>query len=257
MSRKSEEIKKFMVQRVKVIFSVLLMLASFRGQAQTPEDTVKKEEKTIYLFSGIGADSSIFMNLKLPGYHKVYITWIPALPNESLTQYAGRIKSQITVQNPYIIGLSFGGIMAVEVSKQVRVKKMVLISSVRTKRELNKVQFFFMKMGLYRIIPSSWIKRTNFITYRYFGAKSPGDKKALTKLLLDTDVTFFRWALKAIAYWDNKEAPERTIQIHGTSDRVITSRLVSPDYRIKGGGHLMILDKADTISKIITKYFRE
>jgi pimeloyl-ACP methyl ester carboxylesterase len=245
-----------MAQSVKVIFSILLMFSCLQGQAPPPEDTLKKAEKTIYLFSGIGADSSIFMNLKLPGYHKVYVTWIPALPHESLTQYAGRIKSQITVENPYIIGLSFGGIVAVEVSKQIRVEKMVLISSVRTRRELNKVQFFFMKMGLYRIIPGSLIKRTNFLTYRYFGARSPNDKQALTKLLLDTDVTFFRWALKAIAYWDNKEAPERTIQIHGTSDRVITSRLVSPDYRIKGGGHLMILDRADTISKIITNYFR-
>ncbi|SEW40320.1 alpha/beta hydrolase [Chitinophaga arvensicola] len=246
-----------MEQCVKVIFSVLLILSSFRAVSQTPEDTTKKEQKTIYLFSGIGADSSIFMNLQLPGYHKVYINWIPAIPNESLTQYAGRVKSQITVENPYIIGLSFGGIMAVEVSKLIPVKKMVLISSVRTKSELNRKQFFFMKIGLYRIIPGSLIKRTNFLTYRYFGAKSPADKKALTKLLQDTDVTFFRWALRGIAYWNNKETPERTIQIHGTADRVITTRRVHPDYRIKGGGHLMILDKADTISNIITNYFRD
>jgi pimeloyl-ACP methyl ester carboxylesterase len=246
-----------MVKSVKVIFSVLLMVSTFLAAAQAPEDTAKKEQKTVYLFSGLGADSSIFMNLKLPGYHKVYITWIPALPNESLTQYAGRIKSQITVENPYIIGLSFGGIMAVEVSKQIRVKKMVLISSVRTKEELNKFQFFFMKLGLYRIIPGSLIRRTNFLTYRYFGARSENDKKALTKLLQDTNVAFFRWALKGIAYWHNKELPERTIQIHGTADRVIASRLVHPDYRIKGGGHLMVFNKADTINKIIMNYFRE
>jgi pimeloyl-ACP methyl ester carboxylesterase len=246
-----------MTQKVKVIFFVLFMFCGFPGGAQTPEDTAKKEQKTVYLFSGSGADSSIFMNLKLPGYHKVYVSWIPALPDESLTQYAGRIKSQITVENPYIIGLSFGGIVAVEVSKQIRVEKMVLISSVRTKKELNKVQFFFIKLGLYRIIPASLINRTNFLTYRYFGARSQNDKKALTKLLQDTDVTFFRWALKSIGYWNNKEAPERTIQIHGTADRVIASRLVHPDYRIKGGGHLMVFNKADTISKIITNYFRE
>ena len=232
------------------------MFSSLLVGAQTPQNAPKKEQKTVYLFSGIGADSSIFMNLKLPGYHKVYITWIPALPNETLTQYAGRIRSQITVEDPYFIGLSFGGIIAVEVSKLVRVEKMVLISSVRTKSELNKFQFFFMKLGLYRIIPGPMIKRANFLSYRYFGVRSENDKKALTKLLKDTDVTFFRWALKGIAYWDNKEVPERTIQIHGTADRVITSRLVHPDYRIKGGGHLMVLDKADTISKIILNYFR-
>ncbi|MCW3466986.1 alpha/beta hydrolase [Chitinophaga nivalis] len=245
---------KFRVYCVQVIFTVLLLINGFPAVSQMQADTA---QKTVYLFSGIGADSSIFMNLTLPGYHKVYITWIPALPHESLTQYAGRIKSQITVDSPYIIGLSFGGIAAVEVSKQITVKKMVLISSVRTKSELNRVQFFFMKIGLYRIIPSSLIKRTNFLTYRYFGARSPEDKKALTKLLQDTDVTFFRWALKALSYWDNNKAPDRTIQIHGTADRVISSRLVHPEYRIKGGGHLMVLDKADTISHIITHYFGE
>lgn len=131
---------------------------------------------------------------------------------------------------------------------------MVLISSVRTKKELNRVQFFFMKLGLYRIIPGALIQRANFLTYQYFGARSPKDKKTLTKLLEQTDVFFFRWALKNIAYWDNKVPPERTIQIHGTADRVITSRRVHPDYRIKGGGHLMVFNKADTISKIITNY---
>ena len=246
-----------MAQRVKVIFFILFVCCSLPGLSRTPKDTAKKGQKTVYLFSGIGADSSIFMNLKLPGYHKVYITWIPALPGESITEYAGRIKSQITVENPYIIGLSFGGIVAVEVSKQIRVEKMVLISSVRTKGELSKVQFFFMKLGLYRIIPGILIRRTNFLTYRYFGAWSKRDKKALTKLLQDTNVAFFRWALKSIAYWDNKEAPERTIQIHGTADRVIASKFVHPDYRIKGGGHFMVFNKADIISKIIMNYFRK
>ncbi|MBW8684758.1 alpha/beta fold hydrolase [Chitinophaga rhizophila] len=233
------------------------MFSSLVVGAQTTKDTVKKEQRTVYLFSGLGADSSVFNNLELPGYQKVYINWIPALRNESIRQYAGRIKSQITAEKPSIIGLSFGGIVAVEVSKQIKVDKMVLISSVRTKSELNKAQFFFMKLGLYRIIPGVLIQRTNFLTYKYFGAQSPKDKKTLTHLLENTDVSFFRWALKSIAYWDNKVAPERTIQIHGTADRVITGRLVHADYRIKGGGHLMVFNKADTISKIITHYLEE
>ena len=237
-----------MVQRVKVILGILCVFSSL---------LVKAQQKTVYLFSGIGADSTIFMNQQLPGYHKVYINWIPAVHGETITEYAGRIKSQITVENPDIIGLSFGGIVAVEVSKQIKVDKMVLISSARTKNELNRIQFFFMKLGIYRIIPRPLIKRTNFLTYRYFGARTPKDKETLTNLLKNTDVPSFRWALKSIAYWENTEAPERTIQIHGTADRVITSRFVHPDYRIKGGGHFMVFNRADTISKIINNYLRD
>nr|WP_262888684.1 alpha/beta hydrolase [Chitinophaga solisilvae] len=233
------------------------MCCSSTAFSQVHGDTAAAGQKTIYFFSGLGADSSVFMNLQLPGYHKVFISWIPALPNESITAYAGRIKSQITTQDPYIIGLSFGGIVAVEVSKQIQVTKMILISSVRTKDELNKIQFFFMKLGLHRIIPRTLIKRANFLTYSYFGARSSIDKKTLTALLHHTDVPFFRWALKSIAHWDNRDAPEKTIQIHGTADRVIASRRLHPDYRIRGGGHLMVFNKADTISKIILHYFND
>lgn len=246
-----------MAHRVNVIFGILLMFSSLLLKAQVPADTAKNEQKTVYLFSGIGADSSIFMNLDLPGYHKVYINWIPALHNESIRDYAARIRSQVTVDNPDFIGLSFGGIVAVEVAKLVKVDKMVLISSVRTRNELNRIQFFWMKLGIYHLIPGVLIRRTNFLTYRYFGAWSPNDKKTLTNLLKGTDASFFRWALRSIAYWDNKVGPERTIQIHGTADRVITGKRVHPEYLIKGGGHLMVFNKADTISKIITNYLGE
>jgi hypothetical protein len=248
---------KSMAQSRKVILIGMLLLSSFFGFSHTAQVGAKSKQKTIYFFSGLGADSSAFVNLKLPGYHKVYISWIPPLPKESLTHYAERIKSQIKEKNPYIIGLSFGGMVAVEVSKQIEVDKMVLISSARTKNDLSEVQSFFMRLGLYRIIPGSLLKKPNFLTYSYFGAQSPKDKVALMKLLRGTDVTFFRWALRSIACWDNKQPPERTIQIHGTADRIIAYRNVHPDYSIKGGGHLMVFNKADTISKIIMKYLHD
>ena len=244
-----------MAQSMKKTFFIILLFSSLSEFAHSSENLNIESQKTIYFFSGIGADSSAFANLQLPGYRKVYINWIPALPNETLTHYAGRIKSQITVKNPYIVGLSFGGIVAVEVAKQIEVDKMVLISSARTKDDLNRFQAFFMRLGLYKIIPGSFLRHTNFLTYSYFGAKSPKDKKALMKLLKCTDISFFRWALKNIACWSNMEEPQRTIQIHGTADRIIAYRLVRhPDYTIKGGGHLMVFNKADTISKIIVNY---
>jgi pimeloyl-ACP methyl ester carboxylesterase len=237
--------------------SVILLLNNFLASGQGAIHTTEKPQKTIYFFSGLGADSSPFANLKLPGYHKVYISWIPALPGESIADYAARIRSQITVENPCIVGLSFGGVVAVEVSKQIKVDKMVLISSAKTKDELNQMNQFFMRLGLYRIIPGLLLKHTNFLTNSYFGARSEHDKKALLKLLRGTDISLFRWGLKSIAYWDNKQTPERTIHIHGTADRVIAYGRGHPDYSINGGGHLMVFNKAEVISKIIMNYFDE
>jgi len=236
--------------------SFLFLFGSVAAQARTPERNGKEDQKVIYFFSGLGADSIPFTNLKLPGYRKVYINWIPPLPDESLKDYASRIKDQICNEKPYIIGLSFGGVLAVEVSKQVEIGKMILISSARTRNDLNHIQNFFMRLGLYRIIPGTMVKHTNFLTHLYFGARTERDKKALMRLLQGTDITLFRWGLKSIAQWDNTEPPPRTIQVHGTADRVIAYRRIAhPDFSIPGGGHLMVLNKADTISRIITGYF--
>lgn len=245
-----------MTRSVKAGFCILFLLNSMIGFSRTTKETSSEKQKTIYFFSGIGADSSAFSNLRLPGYHKVYINWIPALPHESLTHYAGRIRSQITENDPYIVGLSFGGIVAVEVSKQMKVGKMVLISSARTMDNLNQFQCFFLRLGFYRLVPGSLLKHTNALTYKYFGAHSPADKTALEQLLCNTDISFFRWALKNVGCWDNIEKPDNTIEIHGTADRIITHRLATPDYSIKGGGHLMVFNKADTVSKIIMNYFQ-
>lgn len=247
-----------MYLKMKAVFFALVLLAvNIPVFSRDAESVAGKQHRTIYFFSGLGADSSAFGNLDLPGYRRVHISWIPPLPDESLAHYAGRIKSQITEEDPYIIGLSFGGIVAVEVARQMTVHKMALISSARTRDNIDRMQSFFMKLGLYRIIPGSLLKHTNFLTHSYFGAHTEKDKKALLKLLQGTDISFFRWGLKSVADWDNREITARTIQIHGTADKVIAYRLSHPDYSINGGGHLMVFNKADTISHIILQYFND
>jgi hypothetical protein len=69
--------------------------------------------RNLYLFSGLGADRRIFQKLDLSGYIVHYIEWIPPLGDESIEHYASRISNQIKEPNPVLIGLSFGGMMAV------------------------------------------------------------------------------------------------------------------------------------------------
>jgi hypothetical protein len=78
--------------------------------------------KNLYLFSGLGADKRIFQRLDLSGYAVNYIEWILPLEGETIEQYASRLLCQITAPNPTLIGLSFGGIMAIEVAKLMGIK---------------------------------------------------------------------------------------------------------------------------------------
>ncbi len=230
--------------------------ADVNDTATKKKMSTEKPVKTIYFLSGLGADARVFKNLVLPGYDRVYIEWIGPLPKETIAQYATRIKSQITTERPVIIGLSFGGMIAIEIAKQIPETKVILISSAKTKRDLIPGNKLFFKLKLYKIIPGFMIKHTNFLVNNLFGVKTKEDKEILKAVMKETDVHFFRWAVGSIAQWDNEVVPPQVIQIHGTADRMIPNFGVEPDYTIDGGGHMMVLNKADTISKIILDHLR-
>ncbi|MFA6059672.1 MAG: alpha/beta hydrolase [Taibaiella sp.] len=255
---------------IRLLIATLLIASPAFINAQDSEQANMNQTETentetrleygqiIYMFSGLGADSLAFQNLHLPGYKLVYVDWIPPQKSESLEHYASRIKSRITTPDPIVVGLSFGGMVAVEVAKQMRVRKLILISSAKTKHDLATGSFFLFKnLRLYKIIPGSLLKQTNFMVYALFGIKSEKDKKALTEILKSNDPHFFRWAMNNILSWKNETIPPHLIHIHGTSDKIIPYRAVKADYGIKGGGHFMVLNHADTISNIILDYLRK
>ncbi|WP_093825084.1 alpha/beta fold hydrolase [Spirosoma endophyticum] len=92
----------------------------------------------IYFISGLGADKRIFQKLVLPTFFEpVYIELLTPHQNESLPNYAGRMALSIdSIQPFYIVGISFGGMLATEIAKLIRPQKTILISSVSTSNQL-------------------------------------------------------------------------------------------------------------------------
>ena len=208
-------------------------------------------KQDLYLFSGLGADKRIFQKLDLSGYSVNYIEWKLPLEDETIEHYASRLLSQITVPKPTLIGLSFGGIMAIEVAKLIETEKVILISSIKSG---NEVPFYYRWMahaGIHKHIPSNFFKNTNFITNWLFGTISPFDKQLLKQILSNTDPVFFRWALDQIIQWKNQTLPKNLVHIHGTGDRILPIRFRGYDILVKNGGHFMTLNRSDEINRIL------
>ena len=93
-------------------------------------------QKHLYIFSGLGADEKAFQKLNLDAYQLTHIRWIKPGVNEPIEEYAKRLLEQVITPNPVLMGLSFGGLMAIEVSKHIDTDKIILISSVKTKKEI-------------------------------------------------------------------------------------------------------------------------
>ncbi len=210
---------------------------------------------TIYFISGLGADRRMFKKLTLPAHLKIkYIDWIPQLKNESLTNYAHRLLLQIDTSEPFqLVGLSFGGIIAIEISKIIKPEQTIIISSVSTRGQIPWYYKFAEQLKLQLLLPGSFLKFSNSITFWFLGAKAVGQRELLKQILIDTDGNFLKWAIGKIARWDNKIKIKNLYHIHGTADKILPIKFIEPDQIISGGGHLMVYDRFEEISHILTE----
>ena len=205
----------------------------------------------IYIFSGLGTDERVFQKLDFTGLTITFIHWAIPQERETIEDYATRLLSQIKITKPTLIGLSFGGIIAVEVAKQIDTEKVILIASAKTKTE---IPFYYRLAGqikIHRLLPTTLLKKSNFITNWFFGVSSTFDKELLKTILKETDTTFLTWAIDKIVGWTNQTELKNLKHIHGTADRILPIRFINCNFKVNNGGHFMTLNKANELTKLI------
>lgn len=89
------------------------------------------------------------------------------------------------------------------------------------------------------------------MTNWFFGTGSTFEQQLLKQILNDTDAIFLKWAMDKVVHWTNQTHTKNIFHIHGTSDRILPLRFVNCDTTINKGGHLMTLNKAEALNKII------
>jgi len=207
--------------------------------------------KDIYLFSGLGADGRAFSRLDLSGFRTHLVQWAKPARRETLATYALRLSRQVTTPDPVLLGVSFGGMIAIEVAKHIRPARTILVSSAKTRAEIPPSFRLAADMGLFRLLPASWLVWPNMLMCWLFGAASPADKKLLASILRDSDPAFMKWALRKIARWDNTVIPPDVCHIHGTKDRLLPASHIRSFIPIPGGGHFMIANRHEAVGEKI------
>ena len=204
--------------------------------------------KELFLLSGLGADKRVFEFLDLSTFKLNYIEWVEPIRNEPIEAYAKRLLPQITKANPIILGVSFGGMMAIEIGKLIPTEKIILISSAKAQTEIPFYYQLIGRTGIHKLVPPQLLKHMPFANW-FFGTQNEDERKLLKSFIHDTDKKFLAWAIDKIVRWRNKTILSNIIHIHGTNDRLLPSK--KADHLIKGAGHFMIVNRAPEISKII------
>ena len=206
----------------------------------------------IYCISGLAADHRLFGNLSIPGYQLVQLPWVSYTREDNMASYAQKMIKGITGERAIIIGLSFGGMLSVEIAKLHPGWKIFIVSSAKTSAELGYNSSLLRWVSDKELIPAALFNIPHFLSLYRLGAHTPAEKKLLRAVIRDGDAAFTRWSINTLLNWNNQSYPDNITHIHGTNDKVILSGNVQPDHWIEGGSHIMIYNRAAEVGKIIS-----
>ena len=211
----------------------------------------------VYFMPGMAANPSIFDNIRLPEnkYQTHYLEWLVPEKNETLQNYVKRLVIGIKHKNPLLVGVSFGGIIVQEISKIIPVKKVVIISSVKTKFELPRRMLFAKYTGLHRLIPTSLVYKLEVIAKYAYGESVVKRLHLYEKYLSVRDKYYLDWSIDKIIKWDQQQALPNTVHIHGEKDKVFPYIYIKQCISVPGGTHIMILTKYKWFNEHLPQLF--
>ena len=205
---------------------------------------------------GLAAGPSIFENIKLPEeqFEMYFLEWFLPIENESIESYALRMTQKITHNNPVLIGVSFGGVLVQEMAKIIQTDKVIIISSVKTNKEFPSRFKIARNTKAYKLIPTQLLADIEKLVKYAFGDNIVAKRlKLYEKYLSVRDKHYLDWAIETILCWNQKEINEAVIHIHGDTDEVFPIKHIRKCIVVKGGTHIMILNKFKWMNENLPK----
>ena len=209
----------------------------------------------VYFMPGLAASSAIFERIALPESHfeMYFLEWQIPLYQESLTDYAKRMTTKIHHQNPVLIGVSFGGILVQEMEKYLETQKTIIISSVKTNLEMPRRMKIAKQTKAYKLIPMELLLNIEKLAHFSFGKKINKRIQLYEKFLSVRDKKYLEWAIEQVILWNCDTANQKIIHIHGDNDDVFPIKYIKNCIAIKGGTHIMILNKYKWLNENLPK----
>lgn len=214
---------------------------------------------TLHFIPGLGADKRVFTRLEIDdSFNKTDAEWIQPFKEEPLPDYCRRMIETYNIKpGDILIGLSFGGMVSVEINKIVKMKKLILLSSTSTRQGMSAMIRWGGRVGLTKCLPKSQLNKPNRFNYYVFGAETKDEKEKIDMMIREGDANLNLWSLIQLATWQNNEKPEHTVMITGARDHVFPVKRSNPDFVVEGATHLMVYTHARQVTSLVNKVLRQ
>jgi pimeloyl-ACP methyl ester carboxylesterase len=194
----------------------------------------------IFVLPGMGADAGMFTGSWRHLPEAVFANWPTYAGEDSLAEIAQRIVATYAIPDgAVVIGTSLGGMVACEIARIIRLRRLVLIGSATHPSEINSLLTSL--QPLHRVAPIGWLQ--------WSATSFPGE---IARAFSQSETAFIRSAIGAIFKWDGLHASlPRPLRIHGRYDTVIPP----PDEAdlFVDGGHLIAMTHSHACCEFITQ----
>ncbi len=207
----------------------------------------------VYFMPGLAAGKEIFKNIALPEdrYDITILEWQIPGKKETLEAYAKRMAEFITQDDAVLVGVSFGGVLVQEMKAFLNLRKLIIVSSVKSKHELPPRLKFARKTSAYRLVPTGLVLSTPDLTKFAIGPRTRKRLGLYQEYLSVRSKVYLDWAIRNMVCWDREEVDEKVVHIHGDKDPIFPVKNIDDYLPVEGGTHVMIINKGKRISQML------
>lgn len=219
----------------------------------------------IVLFSGLALPPR-FLWAQQAGLRGVITPpWRRPLADESLAEHAARVAADLQAtpdlegaEDLWLGGVSFGGMLALEVARRVPCNGVLMISSCRAGSQLAP----WLQAGLASAarLPDRALRAALAVAplgIRVTGRPDRRERRFLLSLVPHVDLAFARWGAKAILAWCFEGRLKVPVyHLHGTEDHLIPLGRVHPTAVVREAGHAMNVTHAALVNDWIGRITR-
>jgi len=212
----------------------------------------------IFLIAGLGADTRLYNNIDLGDNDVTPVDWIEPNEIDTLETYAQKLIHQYFItDNSVVIGVSLGGMLAVEIAKQVKLNKAILISTIKNIDEAPWYFSFFKTVPVHKLISGRMLGKLGYFIKPFFGHMDEHDAWLFHDMVQKSSPKFLKWAIDAALKFNNQVVLPNVYHLAGDKDLIFNYKNIKDPIVIKGGTHIMVFDKAKQINKILKDILRK
>jgi len=200
-------------------------------------------------------DPNVFFSQKLAFPDLIIPERIPPETDDDLTTYCRRLAEEIDPGQPcFVGGASFGGLIALEMTRHLDTLACFLIGSVRGPNELpgriRSLRALEVALSLVPVRLLQFSAATAAKPIRRVGGKHLG---AVMRQFSTADAHTLRWSARQVLQWDTTYEDVLVRQIHGAHDHVFPLGNVRPDEIVPGGGHAVSMTNGRQVNEFLRR----